>query len=88
MKIADLRFREVRAASLCRGGATSRHAVQRAADPSAAGSTLGDSTHQDGVTVSIVGARSAAHVPESADAGSVVLSTQALEDIDAARARA
>ncbi len=45
-------------------------------------------THQEGVTAAIVGARSAAHATEAADAGSVALSAKDLEDIDAARAGA
>jgi aryl-alcohol dehydrogenase-like predicted oxidoreductase len=44
--------------------------------------------HQDGVTAAIVGARSAAHAAESADAGSIPLSAQDLEAIDAAYAGA
>ena len=44
--------------------------------------------HQEGVTAAIVGARSAAHATEAADAGSVALSAQDLEDIDAACAGA
>jgi methylglyoxal reductase len=45
-------------------------------------------THQEGVTAAIVGARSAAHATEAAEAGSVALSAKDLEDIDAARAGA
>lgn len=41
-------------------------------------------THQEGVTAAIVGARSAAHATEAADSGSVALSAQDLDDIDAA----
>ena len=39
---------------------------------------------QDGITAAIVGARSATHATEAADAGSVVLDAQELEEIDAA----
>ncbi len=45
-------------------------------------------THHDGVSAAIVGARSVAHATEAAGAGSVALSAQDLEDIDAARAGA
>ena len=45
-------------------------------------------THQEGVTAAIVGARSAAHATEAAEAGTVALSAKDLEDIDAARAGA
>src|SRR5919202_1265507 len=43
-------------------------------------------THQEGVTAAIVGARSATHATEAAGAGTVALSAQDLDDIDAARA--